>query len=457
MKKIVLVLIGLIIFNSCKREKQNNFIIVSGKVLNPVSDSLNLVNRFDYKIHSFYLTKENTFNDTVNVPEGLYYLTGNNIFTSIYLKPNYNLNLTFDSKKSTESVKYLGVGAYENNYLAKKKMLMIKLFGFNIWEYQGELSEKDFLQLNDSLYKVKKELFDKHKQNFGVDFSFIESNNLKYEKLDKIYQFEKAKRFVTGDDNFKISSDYPDPFDELDLTNGLLSKAQYYIYFLQHYIRVKTKESWNENDSIDYEVALMKTIGTSIKNIEIKEAIAHHMAIMSLDYTNELDEVLNIANSYISNNTYLDELRNKYRNLKPLLKGSISPTFELYDIENNLVSLSGLKGKIVYIDIWATWCLPCVKEIPYLNKLEKEFKDKEIQFVSISKNDKKELWMEMVNEKELGGIQLFAPDNNISFFKEYAVKAIPRFILIDKDGKIIDVNAKRPSDPKLKEQLEKLL
>lgn len=63
----------------------------------------------------------------------------------------------------------------------------------------------------------------------------------------------------------------------------------------------------------------------------------------------------------------------------------------------------------------------------------------------------------MVKEKELGGIQLFAPDNKIPFFEDYAVQWIPRFILIDKNGKIIDANAKRPSDPKLKEEIEKYL
>lgn len=453
MKKILLFLIGLIILNSCKREKQNDSIIISGKVLNPISDSINLINTFEYNIHTFHLTKENTFNDTINVPEGLYYMFGK----YIYLKPNYNLNISLEYKENINSVKYSGIGAYENNYLVKKMIQVHKLFGISNYMYQAELSEKDFLQLNDSLYKVRKKLFDKHKQNFGVDFSFIESNNLKYEKLDKIYQFERFKRFVTGDDDFKVSSDYPNAFDELDLTNGLLSKAQYYIYFLEHYIKSNTKGSWNGNDSVDYHVALMKTIGTHIKNIEIKEAIAHQMAIMSLDYTNELEEVFNIANSYISNDTYLDELRNKYRALKPLIKGYNSPTFQFYDIENNLVSLSDLKGKIVYVDIWATWCRYCVLEIPYLNKLEKEFKDKEIQFVSICKNDKKEYWRNMVNEQKIGGIQLFAPDNNNLFFKEYAVQSVPRFILIDKEGKIIDSNAKRHSDPKLKEQLEKLL
>ncbi len=458
MEKIVLISIGLVLlFNSCKKEKENDFVIFSGKIENPNSDSLTITNRFDYKIHTFHLAGDGTFNDTIHITEGYYHLDDGNGNTQIYLKPNYNLNLSLDSKKSFKSIKYTGKGAYENNYLAKKTLLNYKLYPFNNSGYHSELNEKDYLYLIDSLHRVRMKLFNDHKQNFGKGFSFIDSNSIKYQTLTKIYTFEMMKRIVTGNTDFEVSTNYPNAFDELDLTNGLLSKAQYYIYFLDYYIWKETKKNWNEKDSIDFEVALMKTIGNSIKNNRIKESIAHHMGIQSLDRTNELDEVYNITNSYISNKQYLAEIDEKYTSIKRLPIGSISPNFELYDIKNNLVSLRDLKGKIVYIDIWATWCKPCIREIPHLNKLEEEFRDKEIKFVSICKNDKKERWLKMVNKKELSGIQLFAPDDDISFFTKYMIQAIPRFILIDEEGKIIDINAKRPSDPKLKEQLEKLL
>lgn len=458
MKRLIIFLTGFILlFASCKKETQNDFVLFSGKIENPNSDSLTIINRFNYKIHTFHLASDGTFNDTIHITEGYYYLDYGNGNSQIYLKPNYNLNLSLDSKKSFKSIKYTGKGAYENNYLAKKNLLNYKLYPFNNSGYHSQLNEKEYLNLIDSLHIVRMKLFNDHKQNFGKDFSFIESSSIKYQVINKIYSFEKMKRNVTGNTDFEVSPSYPNAFDELDLSNGLLSKAQYYIYFLDYYIWKKTKENWNVKDSIDFEVALMKTIGNSIINVQIKESIAHHIGIQSLYRTNELDEVYKITNSYISNKQYLDEIDEKYRSLKRLPTGSISPNFELYDIENNLVSLRDLKGKVVYINIWATWCKPCVREIPHLNKLEKEFRDKKIHFVSINKNDSKDRWAKMVNDMELSGIQLYAPDNNISFFTKYVVQAIPRFILIDKNGKIIEYNAKRPSDPLLKKQLEELL
>ncbi len=68
------------------------------------------------------------------------------------------------------------------------------------------------------------------------------------------------------------------------------------------------------------------------------------------------------------------------------------------------MSLSDLKGKYVYIDVWATWCGPCNAEIPHLKKLEEEFEGRNICFVSISCDDSRNAWERFVQVKQLGGI-----------------------------------------------------
>ena len=87
-----------------------------------------------------------------------------------------------------------------------------------------------------------------------------------------------------------------------------------------------------------------------------------------------------------------------------------------------------------------------------LKTLEEELHDKNIAFVSICTFDEKSKWEIMVKEKDLKGTQLFAPRDN-DFVKKYNIQGIPRFLIIDKDGKILDPNAKRPSDPTLKNDL----
>ena len=113
-------------------------------------------------------------------------------------------------------------------------------------------------------------------------------------------------------------------------------------------------------------------------------------------------------------------------------------------------------GQYIYLDIWATWCGPCLMEIPHLKAIEHEFKDANIVFMSISVDqpNQTDKWKKMVEDQQLGGVQLLA-DNafNSAIIKTYNIMGIPRFMLIDKTGKIINSDAPRPSDPALKKLL----
>ena len=150
-----------------------------------------------------------------------------------------------------------------------------------------------------------------------------------------------------------------------------------------------------------------------------------------------------------------DNYEKMHDNVVRFAKGNASPVFTNYENSNGgTSSLSDFKGKYVYIDVWATWCAPCKAEIPYLKALEKDFHGKNIEFVSISVDTPTahEKWVQMVKDENLGGVQLFA-DNNFEseFIKEYAINSIPRFILLDPHGNIVDADADRPSNQKLKE------
>jgi thiol-disulfide isomerase/thioredoxin len=142
------------------------------------------------------------------------------------------------------------------------------------------------------------------------------------------------------------------------------------------------------------------------------------------------------------------------------MNGMVSPGFDFENHKGGKTKLEDLKGKYVYIDVWATWCGPCRAEIPFLKKVEEKYHDKNIVFVSISADVDKdhEKWKKFVDEKQLGGVQLFADKNwESDFLKSYGIKSIPRFILIDPNGKVVKSDAARPSSPKLQEELDGLL
>lgn len=145
--------------------------------------------------------------------------------------------------------------------------------------------------------------------------------------------------------------------------------------------------------------------------------------------------------------------------LATLKPGDAALNFKYPDLNGKVVSLADLKGKVVLVDVWATWCGPCKVEIPHLKKLEEEMKGKDIQIISLSTDDvkDKDKWLKMIKDENLGGLQLFAGGPGNEFSTYYKVNTIPRFLVFDKAGKIVSVDSARPSDPKLKALLEKEL
>lgn len=174
---------------------------------------------------------------------------------------------------------------------------------------------------------------------------------------------------------------------------------------------------------------------------------------MDLDFRNKMELGTKNASMGLLRGYYQAQAQKK-------LTGNLSPDFDYENHKGGKTKLSDLKGKYVYIDTWATWCGPCRAEIPHLQKVEQKYEGKNIEFVSISIDEKKdyEKWRKMVDEKKLGGIQLIADENwNSKFCHDYGINSIPRFILIDPQGKVVDANAPRPSQPELTATLDKLL
>ena len=112
------------------------------------------------------------------------------------------------------------------------------------------------------------------------------------------------------------------------------------------------------------------------------------------------------------------------------------------------------------MDIWATWCGPCKQEMPYMQKLEQQYRGEKIVFVSLSMDrwTEKEKWKLYLAEHRIQGVTLIAPEGfKSSFIRKYGVTGIPRFMLIGPDGKMMAHNCWRPSDPRTELLLKKLL
>lgn len=288
--------------------------------------------------------------------------------------------------------------------------------------YKKEIQVNDDGTFSDTLH-IKEGLFTFFDGN-EVGMIYLKNNNSTSFTLD-------TKAF---DETLKFKGDGADKSNFI-ITNNLLQE-KYLTEDLFEGSEAEFSKSFN-----DLEVAY-----NSLKN-EFKQ--------LDTAFFEEQSENLKLMRK-----SYYDYFLEK-QGMKTLFpKGMASPEFLNYENHKGGVSsLGDFKGKFVYVDIWATWCGPCKVEIPFLQELESKYHAKNIEFISISVDDARrsgtlekahKAWKTMVIEKELSGVQLFSGNGwKADFIQDYKISGIPRFILIDPNGNIIDADAPRPSSEKL--------
>jgi thiol-disulfide isomerase/thioredoxin len=124
-------------------------------------------------------------------------------------------------------------------------------------------------------------------------------------------------------------------------------------------------------------------------------------------------------------------------------------TFSFANQNGDPVTLNDFKGKVVYVDVWASWCGPCRAEFPYSKQLQERLtrKQKEqVVFLYLSIDDTEEVWKRALNTLGLSGEQGLSKGGwNSRTVQYFGIQSIPRYILINKKGQVADANAKRPS------------
>ena len=157
------------------------------------------------------------------------------------------------------------------------------------------------------------------------------------------------------------------------------------------------------------------------------------------------------------NNFLVKMIAEKQNVLRELGTGKQAPHFEAADISGNSFSYNNFKGKYLFIDIWATWCIPCRMEIPYLEALKKKYAGQPVEFISVSMDANVNAWKKFVEPIENRDQFHSNPARQFCIREVYHAELIPAFVLIDPHGKIVNPTCFRPSDPALGLLIDDLL
>lgn len=311
--------------------------------------------------------------------------------------------------------------------------------------------------------KLLKEYMDRYK-NLFEDFS--KNENLS-EVTQDLFRNEMFLDYLTI---YKLTKDTLLK-RELTSTTFLNENTPYYlngrdyIYNIVQQVYFKNKKDISRSKDY-YDLAL---IYDSIPNFLSKDLVkyARRINLEEMAQQNnpllEIEKYLEKYQSIYGNDQFVQNYNKNYLvNIRKIYNSS--NTLNLIDERNTIVEfqklLESLKGYVVYIDFWASWCSPCRKNMPYSHELQSKFKDEKVAFVYISIDKSKKDWIDASKVEDLDHHPynyLLLNQEKAELIKELNIDAIPRYLIYDTNGNLIHGNAPGPHADKIHTLFKELL
>ena len=387
--------------------------------------------------------------DTIRNVNHYYYIVAGEYELDLFLEAGDNVSIKIDGTKGLDGVVYTGRGADKQTYLLDKQLKMIA-YGKKINEWYNNDGTTFKKNIQTVITEIKGLL---KTANLSSDFTKTENKALDFLHYTLLASYPSYHEYLTKEKAESLEKFIPQEIRNFDYNNEVFYK-QYREY--QDIVLSYNMNEFYNNIKKPYPNIGKEEISflNSIKIERLRNEILEQCGFFMSSSNEKLGEFYDALIAYSTNNDFKRSLTERYNTLKNLAPGKKSPSFAFSQTNGNILKLEDLRGKYVFIDVWATWCEPCKNEIPALKAIEEKMKGKNIAFVGISVDSPqdKEIWMKFVEDEKLGGYQLFADNTFNSFFiKQYGIDAVPRFILIDKEGKIISADAPKPSSDKFEE------
>ncbi|HXS38446.1 MAG TPA: TlpA disulfide reductase family protein [Flavipsychrobacter sp.] len=375
--------------------------------------------------------------------------------TTLFLSPGDDIGVKLDAANFDSSLHYTGKGADVNNFMAAYLVSANGIGGYEMALHQQGMFLKDSAEFEQSLKKMDErdeDFLQQHRRSLPAGFVNYWQELMKYRHYNALLKYPGFHEVMkTGSysitykkEDFPVIADVP-----LDFNDKLLDMLEYQLY-LEGIGTMKVLAALDSPNklSADFEdiVASYDKAHMSPKSLTFHEGNLLYMKAKYTKYPEFKKSVEDYKRNY-PNSSYTKDIDAILEQKKRLGVGQPAPDFEFTTMEGKKMKLSDLKGQVVYLDFWASWCGPCRSEMSHSKVLHDKFKDKKVVFLYVSIDEDQNAWKQAMEKLNVEGINACSPGTWKSpVAKLYGVDGVPAYFVIDKQGNFAYDNSPRPSD-----------
>ncbi|OWY19084.1 TlpA family protein disulfide reductase [Sphingobacteriales bacterium UPWRP_1] len=477
MKHIVL-LAAVVVFMSLTIQAQNpptapKRVIIKGTVINPQSRLMSisifanpLTNPFAY---TDTLDDNNTFRIAfdLGIPIPVQLLHGRGLSVPMYLEPGDSIVVTANGQNYAGDMKFEGTGVNHQLFLRDfDRTFAMRGITYNNPDKVRLLDFDAYRKFTDSLRTAQTDFVTAYAQKAPLTETFKAYAQIliDYPWATALLNFPNDHARYSGLQTIQIPPNYSNFLEQMKFLNDDAILIPAYVQFIDAFFNsafnqqvISTTPNYNYDnlytDQYDFAKKILKG-----------KSVYYTMARAFAEGCNNgrIENILTKYPDFVNTNPYpeyKEVVDYMYNANKYLAAGNPAPAFTLESIEGKKVSLSDFKGKVVYLDFWATWCGPCKQQLPHSKVLKEQFAGKDVVFMYVSTDKDRTQWENYVKKEALPGVQLIATGPDAQRIGEvYQVRGIPKYFIIDRNGNIANSKPRRPSEqPVVAQQIDEAL